>query len=228
MPSFLCVKSIEVPINRYKCLLKCCDVVEGLLAGDVWEVIFVMAVPTLTSPTVMIPSWRNLCTTQYFPVNYIYLCIWVCVCGQVRSSIPVRVFLSYPEHFSSHSLLSRSSTTTIGPRAFPLIWCLQSSVCTGVWALQINSKDCSSLSLLHFQAQITWDVFRPAWLLAGFFPEVGNGNQENKYFIYFFSLYVSEYERKTTEKNSSFWAIWHLLVMCNQGSSSPLIQTGLF
>lgn len=92
MPSFLCVKSIEVPINRYKCLLKCCDVVEGLLAGDVWEVIFVMAVPTLTSPTVMIPSWRNLCTTQYFPVNYIYLCIWVCVCGQVRSSIPVRVF----------------------------------------------------------------------------------------------------------------------------------------
>lgn len=56
MPSFLCVKSIEVPINRYKCLLKCCDVVEGLLEGDVWEVIFVMAVPTLTSPTVMIPS----------------------------------------------------------------------------------------------------------------------------------------------------------------------------
>lgn len=80
MPSFLCVKSTEVPISRYKCLLKGCDVVEGLLAGVVWEVIFVMAVPTLTSPTVMIPSWRNLCTTQYFPVNYIYLCIWVCVC----------------------------------------------------------------------------------------------------------------------------------------------------
>lgn len=33
---------MEVPINRYKCRL-CCDVVEGLLAGDVWEVLFVMA-----------------------------------------------------------------------------------------------------------------------------------------------------------------------------------------
>lgn len=56
MPSFLCVKSIEVLISRYKCLLKGCDVVEGLLAGGVWEAIFVMAVPTLTSPTVIIPS----------------------------------------------------------------------------------------------------------------------------------------------------------------------------
>lgn len=43
MSSFLYVKIIEVPINRYKCRLKCCDVVEGLLAGDVWEVLFVMA-----------------------------------------------------------------------------------------------------------------------------------------------------------------------------------------
>lgn len=99
MSSFLCVESIEVPINRYKCMLKCCDVVEGLLAGDVWEVLFVMAVPTLTSPAMMNPSRRNLCTTQYFPVNYIYLYIWACVCGQVRSSIPLRLFLSNPEHF---------------------------------------------------------------------------------------------------------------------------------
>lgn len=56
MSSFLCVTSIEVSINRYKCTLKCYDVVEGLLAGDVGEVLFVMAVPTLTFPTVMYPS----------------------------------------------------------------------------------------------------------------------------------------------------------------------------
>lgn len=135
MSSFLCVKSIEVPINRYKCMLKCYDVVEGLLGGDVWEVLFVMAVPTLTSPAMMNPSRRNLCTTQYFPVNYIYLYIWACVCGQVRSSIPLRLFFIQSRTFSSPELLSRSSTTTIEPRAFPLIWCLQSSACSRVWAL---------------------------------------------------------------------------------------------
>lgn len=27
--------------------------VEGLLTGDVWEALYVMAVPTLTSPTLM-------------------------------------------------------------------------------------------------------------------------------------------------------------------------------
>lgn len=101
MSSFLCMKSIGVPINRYKCILRCYDVVGELLAGGVWEALFVMVVPKLTSPTMMYPSRRNLYTTQYFPVNYIYLYVWACVCGQVRSSIPVRLFSSYPDHFSS-------------------------------------------------------------------------------------------------------------------------------
>lgn len=89
----------------------------------------------------------------------------------------------------------------------------------------VNSKDWSSLSLLHFQAQITWDVFRPAWLLAGFLPEPGNGNQENKCFNFFFFVCVWIWERYDKER---FWAIRHTLVMCIQGSSSPLIQTDLF
>lgn len=56
MSSFLCMKSIGVPINRYKCILKCYDVVGELLAGGVWEALFVMVVPKLTSPTTMYPS----------------------------------------------------------------------------------------------------------------------------------------------------------------------------
>lgn len=70
----------------------------------------------------------------------------------------------------------------------------------------VNSKDWSSLSLLHFQAQITWDVFRPAWLLARFLPEPGNQEtrKTNVFNFFFFSLYVSEYERNMTKKNSRF------------------------
>lgn len=56
MSSFLCMKSIEVPINRVKYILKCYDVVGGLLAGGVWEELFVMIAPNLTSPSVMYPS----------------------------------------------------------------------------------------------------------------------------------------------------------------------------
>lgn len=50
------MKSIGVPINRYKRILKCYDVVGELLAGGVWEALFVMVVPKLTSPTMMYPS----------------------------------------------------------------------------------------------------------------------------------------------------------------------------
>lgn len=187
MSSFLCVKSIEAPINRYKCVLKCYDVVEGLLAGDVWEVLFVMAVPTFTSPTVVNPSWRNLCTTQYFPVNYIYLYIWACVCGQVRSSIPLRLFffiLSRAFFLSLapfQELNNNNRAKSIPSHLVSAVLCLLQGVGSR-HSGGVNSKDWSSLSLLHFQAQITWDVFRPAWLLARFLPELGNGNQENKCF----------------------------------------------
>lgn len=78
MSSFLYMKSIEVPINRYKCILKLCDVVEGLLAGDVWEALFVMAVPTLTSPTVMNPTEET-----FVPHSIFQLIIYICTSGRV-------------------------------------------------------------------------------------------------------------------------------------------------
>lgn len=173
--------------------IKGCDVVEGLLAGDVWEVIFVMAVPTLTSPTVMIPSWRNLCTTHYFPVNYIYLCIWVCV------------WTSEIIHFcESFFILSRIFFLSLAPfqelnnnnRAKSLLSHLVSAVQCLHWG--VDSPGLLQLESAAFPSSDNVGCFQASLAADQVLARNGKWEPGKQILYFFFRLYVSEYERKKT------------------------------
>lgn len=79
--------------------------------------------------------WWTQAEETFVPYRIFQLIIYICTSGRVCVDkwdhlFLWDIFLSCPENDSSPSVLSRRSTTTIEPRAFPLIWCLQSSVCS--------------------------------------------------------------------------------------------------